>query len=440
MAVLTGGSPSLQGNHADTRPAREMATGAQGMHELVRLRWIAVVGQVATILATHYGLGIRLPLLPMLLVAAGLAAFNLASQLYGRRRPPPGDAAMLVSLLVDVAALTVQLHFSGGIGNPFVFLYLLQVVLGAALLRTPLAWAIVAATGACLLVLIAFPGPVHIPADAWILGLVVCFLLNAVLVVVFGTRISRIIRARDAHLAAMRQRAAEEEHILRMGLLASGAAHELGTPLATISVLLGDWQRLPAFTSDPELLADVAEMQAQVRRCKAIVTGILLSAGETRGEAPTLTTVHRFFDELVAHWRESRRADALHFDNRFGPDLAIISDAGLAQMVGNVLDNALEASPDWLALTVSRSGQTLLITVEDAGPGFDAAMLEHLGKPYRSSKGRPGRGLGLFLSLNVVRTLGGTLSARNRDGGRGASVVMALPLSALTSEPEPDGD
>lgn len=436
MAVLTGNTGP--GADAAGLNGADIPAGAQGMHELIQLRWIAVIGQIATILTAHFGLGIALPLAPMLLVAAGLALFNLASQLHWRRRPQPGDAAVLVSLLVDVALFTVQLHFSGGIGNPFVFLYLLQVVLGAALLRTPLGWAIVIATALCLLVLIAFPGPVSIPADAWVLGLVLCFLLNAVLVVVFSTRISRIIRARDARLAALRQRAAEEEHILRMGLLASGAAHELGTPLATISVLLGDWQRLPAFTADPELLADVAEMQAQVRRCKAIVTGILLSAGETRGEAPTQTTVHHFFDELVAHWRESRRTGALRFDNRFGTDLAIISDAGLAQMVGNVLDNALEASPDWLALSVARRGPDLVITVDDAGPGFDAAMLAHLGQPYRSSKGRPGRGLGLFLSLNVARTLGGTLSAHNRDGGRGAAVVITLPLSSLTSEAQQD--
>ncbi|MFA7540962.1 MAG: ATP-binding protein [Lysobacterales bacterium] len=429
------------GAHSQADPEADggiSATGAQGMHELIQLRWIAVIGQVVTILTAHYGLGIQLPLLPMLLLVAGLALFNLASQLHWRRRPQASAAAVLVSLLVDVALLTVQLHFSGGIGNPFVFLYLLQVVLGAALLRTPLAWAIVAATGLCLLLLIAFPGPVSIPPQAWVLGLVLCFVLNAVLVVVFSTRISRIGRARDARLAALRQRAAEEDHILRMGLLASGAAHELGTPLATISVILGDWQRLPAFTSDPELLADVGEMQAQVRRCKSIVTGILLSAGETRGEAPTLTTVHRFFGELVTSWRQSRRAGRLEYDNRFGPDLAIISDAGLAQMVGNVLDNALEASPDWLALSVSRQEQRLVITVDDAGAGFDAAMLAHLGQPYRSSKGRPGRGLGLFLSLNVARTLGGTLSARNRDGGRGASVVMSLPLSSLTNEADED--
>ncbi len=87
-------------------------------------------------------------------------------------------------------------------------------------------------------------------------------------------------------LAALRQRAAEEEHIVRMGLLASGAAHELGTPLATLSVILGDWLRMPAFADDAELRAEIGEMQAQLQRCKSIVSGILLSAGEARGEAP----------------------------------------------------------------------------------------------------------------------------------------------------------
>ena len=89
---------------------------------------------------------------------------------------------------------------------------------------------------------------------------------------------------------------AEEEHIVRMGLLASGAAHELGTPLSTLSVILGDWHHLPTFASDPELSQDVSEMQAQVMRCKSIVTNILLSAGETRGEAPVETRLHDLFE------------------------------------------------------------------------------------------------------------------------------------------------
>jgi len=255
--------------------------------------------------------------------------------------------------------------------------------------------------------------------------------LNAVLLVIFINRITRNRRDRDARLAALRQRAAEEEHIVRMGLLASGAAHELGTPLATLAVILGDWRRMPVFQSDPDLAQEIGEMQTQVLRCKSIVSGILLSAGEARGEASEETTVHAFVDELVAEWRTTRPVNDFEYRSLFGEDRAIISDSALKQTVHNVLDNALEASPHWVGLEVSRRDDTLIVSVMDQGAGFSEAMLSHLGRPYQSTKGRPGGGLGLFLVFNVVRTLGGNVSAGNRPQG-GAVVTLTLPLSALT--------
>ncbi len=119
------------------------------------------------------------------------------------------------------------------------------------------------------------------------------------------------------------------------------------------------------------------------------------------------------------------------YRNLFGEDLAIISDSALKQTLGNVLDNALEASPHWVGLEVSRRDDTLIVSVMDQGAGFPDAMLRDLGRPYQSTKGRPGGGLGLFLVFNVVRTLGGNISAGNRPQG-GAVVTLTLPLSALT--------
>src|ERR1700712_4935023 len=109
--------------------------------------------------------------------------------------------------------------------------------------------------------------------------------------VILITPLNRNLRAGDAALANLRQRAAEEEHIVRMGLLASGAAHELGTPLATLAVILGDWRRMPEFSRNPEFLEELGEMQTQLKRCKSIVSGILLSAGEARGESSSRTTI-----------------------------------------------------------------------------------------------------------------------------------------------------
>ena len=422
-------------------------TGRENMRQLIQLRWIAVIGQVVTIAVVNFGLGIRLPLREMSVVLLCLIAFNAMSLLHLRSSRDVTNSLLFVSLLVDVGTLTAQLYLSGGITNPFVFLYLLQVILGAILLRAWSVWTIVAITSACLAGLTVFYRPLALAtADygtlpgPYIKGLLLCFALDAALLVIFITRINRNLRARDARLAYMRERAAEEEHIVRMGLLASGAAHELGTPLSTLSVILGDWRRMPGFNSSTELLQELDEMQAQVTRCKSIVSGILLSAGEARGESPVETTVRTFLDDLVTEWRATRAVTQLRYENRFGDDLTIVSDSALKQMICNVLDNALEASPQWVGFDVSRDGDLLTLVVTDAGPGFTPEMLAQLGKPYQSSKGRPGAGLGLFLVANVARTLGGSVVARNRPA-RGAMVTLTLPLAAIMLEEEgaPDG-
>lgn len=404
------------------------------MQSLIQLRWIAVFGQIATIVFATYVFHMALPLPMMAVVLAILISFNLASMFYWRRHPDVSHRSLFIALLVDVFTLTAQLYLSGGAGNPFVFLYLLQVTLGIVLLKPWESWSLVAITSICFAGLMVWAGPVVIPANYYQEGLFLCFVMDAALIMVFIGRIGRILRARDARLAAMRQRAAEEEHIMRMGLLASGAAHELGTPLSTISVILGDWRRMPLFAQHDGMTEELNDMQVQLDRCKAIVSGILLSAGEMRAESPVRTTVNDFLDDLIAGWRATRPVRDFDYVKRFVDDIIIVSDEGLKQMISNVLDNALEASPDWLAFEAVRNGDDLVLRVSDRGPGFAPEMLKQLGRPYQSSKGRPGGGLGLFLALNVARSLGGNISARNREPN-GAVVTMTLPLAALTLEP-----
>ncbi|WP_084197263.1 ATP-binding protein [Solimonas soli] len=409
------------------------------MLQLIQLRWIAVVGQILTIGFVEFVFGVALPLLPMLLVVSGLVVLNLFSLLRPRAQGDVSNGALFAGLLVDVAALTALLYFSGGATNPFVFLYPLQVTLAAVLLEAWSTWTLVAITSLCFAGLTLFYVPLQLPSGSHeelfqlhIIGMLICFVMDVALLVVFMTRINRNLRARDARLADLRQRAAEEDHIVRMGLLASGAAHELGTPLATLSVILGDWKRMPVFRESPELLAEIEDMQAEVKRCKTIVTGILLSAGEARGEHPEVTTIAAFFDDLVEDWTATRPVRELAYELQIDDDeRSIVSDSALKQILGNVLDNALEASPDWVGFKVSGDDDSLTLAVRDRGPGFAPEMLAQLGKPYQSSKGRPGGGLGLFLVVNVVRKLGGRVEARNVEGG-GAMVTLRLPLAALS--------
>ena len=411
------------------------AVAAENMRQLVQLRWLAVAGQLATVLAVQFGFGVPLPLAALLAVIAGLAAVNLLFAALLRRRRVT-DGVMLVALLLDVGSLAAQLYLTGGADNPFISLFLVQVVLGAILLEARSAWVLVAVTCAAFALLtfayvpLSFP-PALLPhaADLYTAGGALSFALVSALLVLFSTRISRNLRAREAYLADLRTRAAEEDHLVRMGLFASGAAHELGTPLATLSVILGDWRRMPQLASDPELAHELADMQAEVGRCKAIVTDILNAAGQPRGEALGRTPAGPFLDEVAAAWAEHPHAPAaLDYARDALDGAALVADPALRQAIWNLLDNAAEASPSGLALRASCARGDLVVAVTDRGPGLPAAILADPGQPTLSRKGE-GHGVGLYLAATVARRLGGRLEAANRDGG-GAALRLVLPLAA----------
>ncbi|PTT87836.1 histidine kinase, partial [Pelomonas sp. HMWF004] len=406
--------------------APEHRAGRANLRQLIELRWLAVGGQLATVLVVHLALGIALPWAEMMSLLGVLVAFNLFSLWRNRLAQPVSQIELCIALLVDVGVLTGQLYLAGGSDNPFIYLYLLQVAVASVLLRPTYLMVVVLCTVSGFVLLTQWHRPLLLDPSGptalspnYLGGLLLCFLLNVGLLSVFIVRINRNLRQRDAELAELQQRAAEQVHIVRMGLLASGAAHELGTPLATLSVILGDWAHMAPFAAEPELREEIEEMQRQVMRCKAIVTGILMSAGEMRGEAPGLTRLQTFIDDLAASWRATHPHATLAVHCERLPDTQIISDSALQQVVGNLLDNAAEAAPGTpLSLLADCPGDgSLRLSVLDRGPGFSPEMLRRFGNPYESSKGQPGRGMGLFLSVNVARTLGGRLQAHNRDGG-----------------------
>lgn len=413
------------------------ASREANMRQLIALRWLAVIGQFATILIVHWGMGVHLPLARMLAVVTGLVALNLISQFRLRSGLGITNSEIFAALLLDVGALTALLYLSGGATNPFIWLFLVQVVLSAILLDQWSTWAIVIATSGCFVLLLVAYQPLLLPPaftlglfDLYILGALTSFVLIAVLLVLFVTRINANVRAGDARLAEMRQRAAEEDHIVRMGLLATGAAHELGTPLASLSVIANDWSHRPDLLALPDLPEEVDDVRVAVDRCKAIVTGILMSAGEARGEKPVVTTLARFLLGVTSEWQERGGAGNLHFANRIGGDVRIVSDVALKQVIWNVIDNAWEASSAPVTLTAQRVNSDLVLTVRDSGPGFAPDILRDFGKPYRSTKPKQGGGLGLFLVVNAMRKMGGRAEARNEPFG-GASVTLTLPLSAI---------
>ena len=212
----------------------ERVAGHNNMLYLIQLRWIAVIGQIITISVAVIGYGIPLPMSGILKVLACLIAFNIGSHLRWHEERVVTNYELFFALLIDVAGLTALLYFSGGISNPFAFLYLLQVVLSVVLLETWSTWSIVLITSICLTGLGIFSEPLVLPPNhsnnlnLYIQAMLICFVINAVLLVIFITRISNNLRARDTQLSQFRQRAAEEDRARALDSVHPGPAGHNG--------------------------------------------------------------------------------------------------------------------------------------------------------------------------------------------------------------------
>ena len=425
-------------------------TRRKNLRILVNLRGIAFCAQVAAILIAAYGLDIVLPVTKMFAVAAGLAVFNLYSLYRLRATRPVRLGDLFTGLLVDVAALTLQLAFSGGTANPFVSFYMLPVIIGAVMLSSGFSWAIYGLTlvGYLGLAVASYYQPM--PAmtmpgmemqnmagqglvdrsSLHMHGMMLGYAISAGVLVLMITRIRANLQARDMELEAIKARAQEEDYLVRLGLLSAGAAHELGTPLTTLSVIVKDLIDLPLPRKKADMAADLNTMAGQIERCKAIVSGILTASGDVRGEGADVRPLDSFITDIAEAWRQAHADASLSIAIDL-PAQSVVADRVIDQVVVNLLDNAHEAAPT-IHLSARMEAANLVITVADTGPGFTQSVLDRVGQPYVTTKdhtieGR-GRGMGLFLVSNAVRKLGGVIDVTNRGG---ASVTIRLPVSAI---------
>jgi two-component system sensor histidine kinase RegB len=429
----------------------EDAANRKNLRILLALRGMAFCVQVGLIAVAVYGLGIVLPLPAMLAAASLLIVFNLWSVWRLRQAGPVRDLDLFAGLLVDVLVLSVQLDLSGATSNPFVSFFMLPVILGAVMLSPLRAWLIYGLTLICYAALAIAAARQNMPmmmdmSDAAMRkdtplvdmsalhmnGMMFGYAICAGALVFLIARIRSNLRLRDQEVADLRARTAEQDHLSRLGLLTAGAAHELGTPLTTASVILKDWQDLGA-PEGAEREADIAALQSQIGRCKIIISDILAASGQTRGEGAQEKPLNAFVGDVAEAWRRRHPGAPLDEDIRLD-ETPIVVDKALEQALFNLLDNAFEASPSCLRLAGYREADALCLIVADDGPGFALDILASVGQPYITTKtGDAPRGLGLFLAANTARALSGRLDARNR--ARGAEVALTLPMNSLRTQP-----
>lgn len=427
-------------------------TGHSHLRRLFMLRCMAILAQIATLFLAHRFLSHDFAWSPMLGAVGFLLVVNVLTWWRLSLDIPVGNLELFLQLALDVLALTVLLYYGGGSTNPFVSLYLLPLVIAAATLPRRLTWGMAALTLACYSLLmvwyIPLPNGLHDHAamqqmehshqhsmemstapmaDAFnthILGMWLGFVISAVVIAYFVVEMARAVRQRDAQLTRAREETLRNERIVALGTQAASAAHELGTPLSTMSVVIGEMRNEPAL--QPELQNNLSLLDEQVRNCKRILDTLLIDAQETAKQTP-----EAFVREVLNEWQLLRPTVQYRYQAAgTQPVPTLRADPALRAALLNLLNNAAEASADVMDILLSWSDRQLVLEIRDHGPGLTSETAARAGSAFFTTK-QGGRGLGLFLANATLERLGGSVRLSNREGG-GATTEVILPLRKPT--------
>jgi two-component system sensor histidine kinase RegB len=420
------------------REARQLRVGT-----LVRLRWIAAAGQIVALLVSRYALHIGFPLQQAALCVAMLLAFNLFLRLRFQPAKRLEERATTLILAFDIGQLGLLLHLTGGLANPFAVLLIAPTMISAVSqtwMETGklLAFAILSA---CALAF--WRVPLTLPNGALVnpplietAGSLVAIVVSAVFVAIYGGQVAKEARQLGEALAATELILTRAQHLSQLDGLAAAAAHELGTPLATLTVVvheLANQREVAALCGE-----DLALAKQELARCRTILNQLSLAnrVGAEPFEQVELDTLL----EEVAGPHRLQGVEILVSAHGVDPRPVCPRNPALLYGLRNLVENAVTFADRTARIEANWTRERIEIAVSDDGPGFPPAVLQRLGEPYitdrsaaRRAEAEGGLGLGLFISKALLERTGAELRIDNPASG-GARAAVAWPRALFGSQ------
>lgn len=413
-------------------PTQLLSASRQNLWRLTWIRLLVLAAQAGTLGFTYLSGVVSLAWLQLVVLLALSLGMCVLTGLRLRGKWPVTELEFAAHLAMDLFIHSGLLYYVGGSTNPFVAYYLVPLTIAAATL--PWLYSIVL-SGLALsgyTALLIWYRPLHVLGEQLdellitlhLFGMWLNFALSAAFITFFVSKMSEAVREQDLLRAARREESMRDQQLLAVATQAAGAAHELGTPLSTMSVLLNDLRR--EHRDVPELQDDLALLQEQVKLCKGTLQQLVRAAEADRRQAIEEQTVVQWLETGLNRWHLMRPEATYHYQlEGVGSAPTLLPPVDLTQALLNLLNNAADACPDNLLIRLRWDEQWIVITIRDYGAGVPLAIAEQLGKPFFTTKGK-GFGLGLFLSQISVIRVGGTVKLYNQDGG-GTLTELRLP-------------
>jgi len=420
---------------------------------ILRLRWLAVLGQLTAIFIVLQGLEFDLPVIPCLTIIALSALLNLALQIAFnpmQRLEPAYAAALLALNIIELAAL---LFLTGGLQNPFSFLFLAPVLISATALPVRFTIGLGALAVACASVLVFFYLP--LPWDAeeplvlppiYLFGVWLSIVVAIGVTSLYAFQVTEEARKLADALAATELVLAREQHLTQLDGLAAAAAHELGTPLSTIVLISRELEK--ALHENPLLAADIKTLREQAQRCRDILAKITqLSSTGAPFDRMKLSTL---IEEIVAPHRDFGVAIKVRIAVAGTQEPVGWRNPAILYGIGNILENAVDFAREAVEVNAWWNSETVEIVISDDGPGFAPDILKRIGEPYLSRRrgteelpgenlgghsGHSGLGLGVFIARTLLERTGAKVAFTNRTfPDHGAVVSLVWPRDRFEAD------
>lgn len=425
--------------HEQTATNEQLTISAarQNLRQLSIIRNIALGGQLLALLFFSQIQDIGLPVTVLSVILAFYALVIVVTWWRSFQKPAITELEFFGHLLMDILFFTALLYFSGGASNPFISYYLVPISIAATTLPTRYTWSVALLSLGAYSWLLANHHP--IPAlspmsghghhdssnNLHIMGMWCNFAVSALLITYFVTRMASTLKQQEIKLAQQRENQLRDEQVIGIGTLAAGTAHELGTPLNTMKILVDEMQYEPSSYNPSDFKEELDILQQQIDQCRSTLKQLVATA-ETSTDSLEIKPAQEYFDKLFERWQVMRpKTQAnIHYAENL-PECTTSFHPTIAQSLTNLLNNAADASAQ-VDVSLSWNTQEVHLSIRDYGKGITPEQQETLGQPFNSDKPE-GMGLGLFLTQASVNRYGGKVTISPAEG-QGTLTHVVLPL------------
>lgn len=406
-------------------------TNKKNLKQLLFLRFLAIIVEIFTIFFVDIFLKISLPFL-LIFTTIFLQIICFSFSFYRYFKDSITDFSLFLELVVDVLIFSLLIYFSNGISNPFISLFLLQIIIAIIVLKPLFSWLITILTFFSYVFLTKFSYQInflnlenehHHSYGLHLQGMLINYVILAILLMIFIGNIIKNIRLGQNEIHKLQQQSLKLKQIEEMALFTTNSAHRLGSPLTTIAVILAD---LKLSLKQKNLIPEIMLMEKQIDNCKNILSEILNSSGALRLEEMPVENINIASQNLIKKWQNEKNFYDFEVNFNFTKIQNFIFDEAITLAIFNVFDNAFNARKKTIKINFFNDEVNLKIEVYDDGQGFSKEALKKIGNFKVPSK--TGNGVGLYLSILTIEKIGGNLIIENLKN-RGAKVTIFIPLN-----------